>query len=101
LPITVLEAWSHGLPVLMSRACNFPKSFFTRAAYEVTPTHPILAHQLRHFLPLSQARRMEMGARGRLLVRQHFSWPRVGSEMGQVYEWLLGRRTRPSSVVIS
>jgi hypothetical protein len=40
-----------------------------------------------------------MGARGRELARQAFSWGLVAREMKRVYDWVLGCGEKPSSVV--
>jgi len=40
----------------------------------------------------------EMGARGRRLVQERFTWPRVAAEMIEVYDWVLGRGPRPGCV---
>ena len=37
LPVAVLEAWSYGLPVLMTEACNLPEGFATGAALPLVP----------------------------------------------------------------
>ena len=34
MPIAVLEAWSYGLPVLMTEACNLPEGFAAGAALD-------------------------------------------------------------------
>ena len=41
----------------------------------------------------------EMGARGRRLVEERFTWARIAGEMVQVYAWVLGRGSRPECVV--
>ena len=38
LPMAVLEAWSHGKPVLMSSGCNLPQGFSANAALRIEPT---------------------------------------------------------------
>jgi glycosyltransferase involved in cell wall biosynthesis len=38
LPMVVLEAWAHSLPVLMTPQCNLPEGFAARAAIKVEPS---------------------------------------------------------------
>jgi hypothetical protein len=40
-----------------------------------------------------------MGERGRALVAKRFAWPRLGSEMEAVYQWILGGGTAPACIV--
>lgn len=39
---------------------------------------------------MSDAERVAMGGRGRALVEEQFTWPRVAARMKEVYEWILG-----------
>jgi poly(glycerol-phosphate) alpha-glucosyltransferase len=97
LPVAVLEAWAHGCPVLMTSACNLPEGFAAGAAVAV-PTDPaamapILAASLTDpDLP-------RLGAAGRALVAERFSWDRVGRDLVNVYMWLAGRGPKPNSMV--
>lgn len=94
LPIAVLEAWAYGLPVLMTSACNLPEGFEVGAALELGQM-PI---SLESALLRSDAEFAEIGARGRSLVRERFSWKTITREHISVYEWVVGRRARPGCV---
>jgi poly(glycerol-phosphate) alpha-glucosyltransferase len=96
LPMSVLEAWAHGVPVLMTRACNLPEGFAAGAAVEITVEPEAMAATLVEALE-SEAL-TAMGAAGRLLVAEHFSWTAVGRSMKAVYDWLAGRGPRPACV---
>ena len=39
-----------------------------------------------------------MGARGRRLVEEKFTWPTVAVQMREVYNWVLGRAVKPDFV---
>jgi hypothetical protein len=41
-----------------------------------------------------------MGNRGRALVATRFSWPRIGEQMRDVYEWALGGGAVPENVIV-
>ena len=43
----VLEAWSYGKPVLMTRECNLPEGFVTAAAIHIEPRLEGIAGGLR------------------------------------------------------
>jgi poly(glycerol-phosphate) alpha-glucosyltransferase len=95
LPMTVLEAWAYGLPVLMTPQCNIPEGFESNAAIKVEPNPGEIATGLLNLFSLSDAERKEMGGRGLALVQQKFTWEKVAAEMHTVYQWVLGGGTPP------
>jgi poly(glycerol-phosphate) alpha-glucosyltransferase len=98
LPIAILEAWSYGLPVVMTRECNLPHGFAESAAAEVRPDVQSIATTLRTFLNLRPEELAEYGKRGRLLVQRCYSWTRVAKELVGVYDWLRSGDARPGCV---
>lgn len=100
LPMTVLEAWSHALPVLMTPQCNLPIGFERGAALKTTTDPAEIARCLGELGSLSEDERQSMGARGKDLAVNHFSWSVVSRRMREVYEWALGGCERPSSVLV-
>ena len=100
LPLAVLEAWSYGLPVLMTEACNLPEGFAAGAALAIGTDRAGIAIGLRRLFAMSDAERRDMGARGQALVRQRFTWRQVGGQMATVYRWVLGGGAPPSCVLL-
>ncbi len=98
LPIAVLEAWSFGLPVLMTDACNLPEGFAAGAALRTEPDPLPMAEALRSLMAMSEADRHAIGARGRILVQERFAWPEIAKQTSSVYEWLLGGGPPPSCI---
>jgi poly(glycerol-phosphate) alpha-glucosyltransferase len=98
LPVAILEAWAYGLPVLMTRQCSLPEGFAAGAAVEADPDVASLTQGLRTLFAMSGSEREGMGARGRRLVEQRFSWPSVAKQMIAVYRWVLGGGPRPDCV---
>lgn len=90
LPMTVLEAWAHGLPVAMTSACNLPEGFSARAACEIGTAPADIANSLCNFLALNQEDLNLMGQRGLKLVKENFTWPIVADRLINVYRWALG-----------
>jgi poly(glycerol-phosphate) alpha-glucosyltransferase len=89
LPMTVLEAWSYGLPVLMTDFCNLSEGFVAGAALRIEPSSVSIGEGLGHLVAMSESDRGEMGSKGRRLVEQKFTWPSIAKSMKQVYEWCL------------
>lgn len=98
LPMAVLEAWAHAKPVLMTAECNLAEGFEANAALRIGTTPNEIAAGLRNIIQMTDADRKTIGARGRDLVANNFSWPRIGEQMRDVYEWVLGGGQTPETV---
>ena len=98
LPMSVLEAWSYGLPVVMTSQCNLPEGFAADAAVEVRPEADSIADGLERLLAMPDAERRRMGSNSRDLVASEFAWPRIAAQMIEVYKWVLGKGPQPDCV---
>jgi glycosyltransferase involved in cell wall biosynthesis len=98
LPIAVLEAWAHRLPVVMTRQCNLPEGFTAGAALEVQPHQLSIAEGLERLFSMERQELRTAGERGRALVESRFTWPALAAQMMDVYRWLLGRGPQPGCV---
>lgn len=106
LPMSVLEAWSYRLPVLMTDHCNLPEGFAADAAIRIGTDAESIAEGLREFFSLPTTDNGQpttslssLGRNGRALVERQFTWPQVAAQMKEVYEWVLGAGPRPCCVV--
>jgi poly(glycerol-phosphate) alpha-glucosyltransferase len=98
LPMVVLEAWSYGLPVIMTRECNLPQGFTAGAALETTTDAEGIRDSLIQLINLTDGDRASMGAAGMELASKRFSWKQIAAEMFEVYQWVLGEADPPSCV---
>jgi len=98
MSIALLEAMAAGLPVVITRSCNFPAAKESGAGFVVDPDAESLAAGLAKMLKTPDAQRSEMGARAADLVRADYSWDSVAREILEVYKWMLGRRDAPQCV---
>lgn len=99
LPMSILEAWAHALPVLMTDPCNLPEGFSSGAAIRIDPESGSIRAALRDLIRMPSDSRSAIGARGRALAADRFSWTSVADRLAQVYQWLAGRGERPTCVV--
>jgi poly(glycerol-phosphate) alpha-glucosyltransferase len=98
LPVSILEAWSWKLPVLMTLECNLPEGAAAGAAIMMAPEVNSIAAALCQLFSLTDSEREVMGGNGQSLVEQHYQWQRISKSMTEVYDWVLGRGPRPGCV---
>lgn len=90
--ISTLEAMACGLPVVITKGCNFPEVEKTGAGWvcdaDVHDVSKALIELLR-----DPAMCKEMGKKGKRLVTEKFTWDRVADKMLTTYERIVhGRR---------
>lgn len=105
LPMSVLEAWSYGLPVLMTDHCNLPEGFDSAAALRIGTSVESIAEGLRELFSLPTTGHgpdttslFSLGSNGRVLVERQFTWDQVAEQMTKVYEGVLGHGPKPGCV---
>jgi glycosyltransferase involved in cell wall biosynthesis len=96
--MAVLEAAAKGLPILLTRECNFPELAKAGGAVEVSPSPAEIEMGLRRLLCLSDLERKAMGREGKALVERSYTWPAISRQMLAVYEWLAGAGQPPKFV---
>ena len=97
-PMAVLEAFAYQLPVFMTRRCNVDEGFKAGAAVEITTDAEKLAAILATHLAREDL--AELGARGRVLAEQAFSWEAVAEKLVRLYAWVLGSGSKPDFVIL-
>lgn len=95
-PMAVLEAWAHGLPVLMTQECNIPEGFAAGAAIQIGCRPRTLVAELARALARDDL--PAIGSAGRALVESRFAWPSVVADLTQVYGWLVRGDQKPDFV---
>jgi poly(glycerol-phosphate) alpha-glucosyltransferase len=100
LPMSVLEAWSYGLPVVMTPECNLPEGFAHGAAIPLgDPALDIsdraamrdkaIHDGILTLMEMTECELASMGLSGRRLVEDRFTWPKVAAQMNSLYEDVL------------
>lgn len=97
-PLAALEALAHRVPVLLTRACNFPEAAACGAGVETGNGLDELASALRALIASAPDTRRAMGERGRRLVERAYTWESVARKLTAAFTWILGRAERPDFV---
>ena len=98
LPMSILEAWSYELPVVMTPECNLPEGYAADAAIRIETSVESIAQGLNSLFLMGVFDLQSMGAKGRILVKERFTWQTLAVQMKEVYDWMLGGGTKPSSM---
>jgi glycosyltransferase involved in cell wall biosynthesis len=75
--MSLLEAMACRLPVIATRACNFPEISQAQAGWECESSVDSLVPSLQAALETPELERREIGGNGRRLVETRYSWPAV------------------------
>ncbi|OVE75603.1 hypothetical protein BVX97_04250 [bacterium E08(2017)] len=97
-PLSVMEAWAHGLPAVMTEACNLEGGFEEGAAVKTGPTKDELAKAIGKIINMSDEERESMGNKGRDYVAREMTWKNSAHKMMLVYKWVLGQEDKPEFV---
>jgi len=92
LPMSVLEAWSYGVPALITPECNLPEGNAAHAVIPIKTDAEAITEGLNTLFGMSDQDLREMGSRGKKLVLERFTWDSVARQMREVYDWMLGSR---------
>ncbi len=97
--IVVAEALSYGVPVITTRGAPWRDLERHDCGWWIDIGADPLAQALQEAVGLSRADRQAMGARGRTLVEQKYTWPRVAKRLKQTYAWMVGQCDKPECAV--
>jgi glycosyltransferase involved in cell wall biosynthesis len=85
LPVAVLEAMAAARPVIVSAECNLPEIERAKAGWVVDGGPDTIADAMRDLLR-DWHHAGQCGERGRVLVRERFSWASIAAQTVGVYE---------------
>lgn len=98
LPMSILEAWSWKLPVIMTSKCNIPEGFEANAAIEIEDTILSIKKGIIKLLKMKVEERKIIGENGYKLVKEKFTWDKSAEKMLQLYKWLLYNTDKPDFI---
>lgn len=86
LPMVVLEAWAHGLPALMTSACNLDIGFASNAASQIGMSSEAIVEGITNALGMGSADYENMQNSARMLVLDSFSAHSVATAIHAMYQ---------------
>lgn len=98
LPMSVLEAWSYKLPVIMTKECNLPEGFESKSSVLINHTVKDAAKVIVEFLKLEERELQVYGENGYNLVKNNFTWSKIATQTLELYSWLLTKRVKPNFI---
>jgi poly(glycerol-phosphate) alpha-glucosyltransferase len=98
LPMTILEAWSFNLPVIMTPQCNLPDGFTTNSAISIEPNVEGIINGICRLFSMNDRELTEMSSNGFNLVQEKYTWDSVANKMIMLYDWITGKIEKPSFV---
>ena len=97
--LVVAEALAHGLPVITTRGAPWADLETYRCGWWVDIGVDPLVRALSEAVAMSDLERHAMGARGRKYVNR-YDWSDIAKQTIDVYNWVLGKGTKPDCVRI-
>jgi poly(glycerol-phosphate) alpha-glucosyltransferase len=100
LPMAILEAAAHALPILCTAECNLPEVFIAGAGCKLSLDIDEMANELAAFFRLDARQRQDIGQAARGLVETRYQWDSVAAQFESLYAWIVDAGPRPSCVVL-
>jgi glycosyltransferase involved in cell wall biosynthesis len=99
--LTVAESLACRRPVIVTKGAPWSGLVGRRCGWWIDTNKQALTMALGEALATPAEELAAMGRRGEAWVREAFSWDSAGRQTASIYEWLLGRRSQPSCVVLA
>lgn len=96
--IVIAEALASGKPVITTKGTPWSELEKHDCGWYIDTGVGPLREALREAMSSSDSKRAEMGKRGRALIKEKYSWPKIAGQMIDVYKWLLGKGNKPDCV---
>ena len=91
--MAILEALAAGLPVVISRQCNFPEVSDHDAGLVIEPNDAAVTEAISTLLSDDQLR-TRMGQNGRNLVSEKYTWDAIAASMAGLYQRLVAQKIK-------
>lgn len=98
--IVIAEALASGKPVITTKGTPWSELEKHDCGWYIDIGVGPLREALGQAMSSSDSKRAEMGKRGRALIKEKYSWPKIAGQMIDVYRWLLVKGNKPDCVRI-
>lgn len=98
-PMVVLDCMAVGVPVITTKGTPWKSLETFQCGWWVDATVDGLIQALQVMLELSPEQLKVMGRRGKELVKSQYLWTVQARKTIDLYEWLLGRKSKPDFVI--
>ena len=85
LPMSIVEAWSAGLPTIMTEACNLPDGCAAGGSLEVTHKGDSIRETIERAIAMSDEDLEVMRGAARGLVERQYSCEAIAGQLSQTY----------------
>ncbi|MEQ1850128.1 MAG: glycosyltransferase [Chthoniobacteraceae bacterium] len=92
LPMAVLEAWSYGLPSILTDQCNLPDGFCHGISFRCTTEPSSIRDALVAFSSLDESRLHAIAETARQVCRTNYGWESIARAVSARYELALRPR---------
>lgn len=99
LPMSILEAMSYKLPVLMTKECNLNSAFDSNSAIQIEPNVDSIYNKIKELNSLSDYSRNELAKKGFDFVKNDYTWDKITKDFIDVYSWILDKQNKPSTII--
>jgi glycosyltransferase involved in cell wall biosynthesis len=89
--VSILEAMASGLPVVITKPCNFPEVGEQNAGIVINPNVDELEEAISKLLADIEIRR-KMGENGKKLIMEKYNWEAISDRMLNLYKDVLDRK---------
>jgi len=93
--IVVAEALASGSPVLTTDATPWHELNSASCGWLTSVEESEIEKALAEALALPGASRHQMGERGQKLIQEKYSWPAIGQQLADIYQWVCGHADKP------
>lgn len=100
MPLSALEALRAGVPVLLTPECNLPLVFERQAGLRILANAESITKGIEAFAALPDHERSALGARGRALAEEAFTWVKIAHDTRRIYSWMLAEGEMPAELFV-
>lgn len=97
--IVIAEALGAGVPVITTRGAPWADLQTHKCGWWVDVSIDSIRETLFEATQCPKEELAAMGQRGRVLMSEKYTWPKVAEQSVHLYKWLLGRESRPKFVI--